>query len=91
MVLKVDRFGNVITNLSVTDCPHLFAEPTPAFKIAVGGKEIQKLSQVYSDGEPNEVFAIRGSSGFLELATNRGAAAQILNVNRGAEVLLEIR
>jgi len=27
-----------------------------------------------------------GSSGFIEICTNRGSAAKALNVNRGAEV-----
>jgi S-adenosylmethionine hydrolase len=34
--------------------------------------------------------AIIGSSGFLESAVNKGQAARVLGVNRGAEVLLEI-
>ena len=37
-------------------------------------------------GKPSEIFAIVGSSGFLEVCTNRGSAAKALSVNRGAEV-----
>jgi S-adenosylmethionine hydrolase len=37
-------------------------------------------------GKPSELFAIVGSSGYLEICTNRGSAAKILNANRGIEV-----
>jgi S-adenosylmethionine hydrolase len=32
------------------------------------------------------LFAIVGSSGFIEICTNRGSAAKTLNVNRGVDV-----
>ena len=90
IVLKVDRFGNIITNISPADCPALFADPTPGFKITAGGKEITKLAKVYADGAPGEIFAILGSSGHLEIATNRGGAAKLLSLNRGGEVALAL-
>jgi S-adenosylmethionine hydrolase len=87
IVLKVDRFGNVITNISGEDCQALFAEPTPAFKVTAGGKEITKLVPNYAEGAANELL---GSSGYLEIATNRGGAARLLGLNRGGEVKLEL-
>ncbi|MFQ5818108.1 MAG: S-adenosyl-l-methionine hydroxide adenosyltransferase family protein [Terriglobia bacterium] len=90
IVLKIDRFGNAITNISRGDVPALFADQTPAFKLKVGQKEISKLVRAYGEGGQNEVFAILGSSGYLELATNRGAAARLLGINRGAELALEL-
>ena len=52
----------------------------------IGQQEITKLNLAYSMGKPSEVFAIVGSSGFLEVCTNRGSAAKAINANRGAEV-----
>ena len=43
VVLKVDKFGNLVTNFSERDVPQLFAQPTPAFKIAVGKAQVSKL------------------------------------------------
>jgi S-adenosylmethionine hydrolase len=37
-------------------------------------------------GRPSELFAIVGSSGFIEICTNRGSAAKKLNATRGVEV-----
>ena len=39
MVLRVDRFGTLTTNLTPADLPHLFAETPLPFKIVVGKSE----------------------------------------------------
>jgi S-adenosylmethionine hydrolase len=86
VVLKVDRFGNLITNITPADAPKLFeAQPVP-FKIAVGNCEINEIRQMYAGGGPGEVFGILGSMGFLELAANRGAAAQLAAAGKGSDV-----
>jgi len=90
MVLKVDRFGNVITSIAAADCPALFAEPTPPFKLTAGGKDITKLVPNYAEGGQGEIFALLGSSGYLEIATNRGGAGKLLSLNRGGEVTLQL-
>ncbi len=86
VVLKVDKFGNIITNLTPEDVPQLFSENPPPFKIILNQQEITRLNLAYSMGKPSEIFAIVGSSGYLEICTNRGSAAKTLNANRGAEV-----
>lgn len=86
VTLKVDKFGNIITNISPQDVPQLFSENPPPFKIIINQQEITRLNLAYSMGKPSEIFAIIGSSGYLEICTNRGSAAKALNVGRGAEV-----
>lgn len=88
VVLKVDNFGNLITNLTAEDVPQLLAGNS--FKITVGGKQITKLAQTYSQGAQNEPFALMGSSGFVEISVNRGNAARTLGAQRGAEVTVEL-
>ena len=44
----------------------------------------------YSEGGPGELFAILGSMGFVEIATNRGSAAQLASAGKGTEVLLAL-
>jgi S-adenosylmethionine hydrolase len=85
VVLKVDRFGNLITNLTPEDAPALFTGKTP-FKIIVGSKEISEIRNNYAEGAPGEVFGIVGSMGYLEIVANRAAAAQITGAGKGAEV-----
>jgi hypothetical protein len=86
VVLKVDRFGNLITNFTPQDAPTLFAEKPSAFKIMVGSREIADIRKAYSEGAPGEVFGILGSMGFLEIAANRGSAAQITGAGKGTDV-----
>jgi S-adenosylmethionine hydrolase len=86
MALKVDTFGNIITNISPEDVPELFLENPPPFRIIINNQEITRLNLAYSMGRPSELFAIVGSSGFIEICTNRGSAAKKLNATRGVEV-----
>jgi S-adenosyl-L-methionine hydrolase (adenosine-forming) len=86
VVLKVDRFGNLVTNVTPQDIPALFAESASGFKIVVGGKEITEIRANYAEGTPGEVFGVLGSMGYLEIVANRAPAAQITGVGKGAEV-----
>jgi S-adenosyl-L-methionine hydrolase (adenosine-forming) len=85
VVLKVDRFGNLITNVTPEDAPALFAGKV-GFKIVVGSKEITAIRTAYAEGTPGEVFGIVGSMGYLEIVANRAAAAQITGAGKGSEV-----
>ena len=86
VVLKVDRFGNLITNITPQDAPMLFGENPGAFKIVVGQREIREIKDAYAQGAPGEVFGIMGSMGYLEIAANRGSAGQLLGVGKGTDV-----
>lgn len=85
VVLKVDRFGNLITNVTPEDLPTLFTGKS-GFKIVVGTKEITEIRSAYAEGAPGEVFGILGSMGYLEIVANRGAATQITGAGKGSEV-----
>ena len=85
VVLKVDRFGNLITNITPDDAPAIFSGESK-FKIVVGGKEITEIRKAYAEGPAGEVFGILGSMGFLEIVANRAPAAQITGAGKGSEV-----
>jgi S-adenosylmethionine hydrolase len=86
IVLKVDHYGNLITNLTPKEVPHLFDPEPPPFKILVGKHEVTKMKAAYAQGTPGEVFGILGSMGYLEIATNRGAANRAVSADKGSEV-----
>ena len=88
VVLRVDAFGNLMTNFTAED---LAAATGTDGKLSlqVGGKRVEKLAQTFANGASGEPVAIIGSSGFLEIAVNKGNAARVLGVNRGAEVTIE--
>jgi len=90
IVLKTDKFGNLITNITPKDIPQIFEGSAQAFKIAVGKAEITKLLSSYSDGAQGEIFAILGSTGFLELSSNKGAASRMAGADKGSEVSVSL-
>jgi len=86
VVLKVDKFGNLITNITPKDLPQLFAPEPPPFKVLIAKSEIPKMKQAYAEGTPGEVFVILNSMGFLEIAAHRGSAAHIVGAGKGSDV-----
>ena len=88
VVLKTDRFGNLITNLTPENATFLFAEGAPV-KITVGQAVVTRLSTNYAQGQPGECFAVLNSMGYLEIACNRGSASHVAHAGRGAEVMVE--
>jgi S-adenosyl-L-methionine hydrolase (adenosine-forming) len=90
IVLKTDKFGNLITNISPKDIPQIFDGSSNGFRIALGKAEITKLCTSYSEGAPGEVFAILGSAGFLEISTNKGAASRVVGADKGSEVAVSL-
>jgi S-adenosyl-L-methionine hydrolase (adenosine-forming) len=88
VVLKVDRFGNLITNVTAEDAPALFSGAAGSFKIVVGNKEVTAIHTAYAQGAQGEVFGILGSMGYLEIVANRAAAAQLTGAGKGSEVTI---
>jgi S-adenosyl-L-methionine hydrolase (adenosine-forming) len=66
--------------------PALFEAQPPSFKIVIGKREVTSIRSTYADGAVGELFAILGSMGYLEIAANRGAAAQLVGSGKGTEV-----
>ena len=77
-IIHIDRFGNCITNITrdVFDVGNL----------VINGETISKIREYYADSDRNEVFAIWGSAGFLELSINGASAAQKLKIKTGDRI-----
>ena len=88
VVLKTDKFGNLITNISPADIPQLFTPNPPAFRLTVGKAEVTQFRASYSQGAQGEIFAVLGSTGFLEISANRAAASRAAGADKGTEVSL---
>jgi S-adenosylmethionine hydrolase len=86
IVLKTDKFGNLVTNITPKDIPQIFDGSSNAFKITVGKAEVTKLCSSYSQGTQGELFAILGSAGFLEISANKAAASRVAGADKGSEV-----
>lgn len=85
-IIHIDRFGNCVTNFTRADVPD-----SNQVKLLVGRKVIRHFRRFFSDEHDSndQLFAIWGSAGFLELAINGGSAASLLRAKRGDPVVLE--
>jgi hypothetical protein len=89
VVLRVDRFGNLITNFTPENAPALFADGGK-FTLKAGTGSVSKIVSTFAEGGPGEPVALVGSSGYLEISVNRGNASKTLGATRGAEVTVEL-
>jgi S-adenosyl-L-methionine hydrolase (adenosine-forming) len=89
IVLKVDHFGNLITNFTPADAP-VFATADGKFTIKVGNGQVTKMVPTFASGAAGEAVAFVGSSGYIEIAVNKGNAARTLAATRGVEVVAEV-
>jgi S-adenosylmethionine hydrolase len=83
-VTRVDRFGNLITNVD----RRAFEKLTGGgpVDIRVGPHGVSKLVSTYADIPGAEVCALFGSTDHLEIAANGVSAARALDLDRGAAV-----
>jgi S-adenosylmethionine hydrolase len=84
MVLHVDRFGNLVTNIDRRTF-EAFARQG-AIRIVAGGHAVERLVSTYAEIGSGEVCALFGSSDHLELAANAESAAEKLGLARKAVV-----
>jgi hypothetical protein len=83
-VLRVDRFGNLITNIDRRTFEKLAGGG--AVDIRIGPDAVSKLVSTYADGASGELCALFGSTDHLEIAVNGASAALALDRDRGAPV-----
>src|SRR5579883_1630443 len=66
-IVKIDHFGNLITNYHVDDFPGLDQQHVT---FSVGPYPVTVIARNYAEAGWGEVFAIVGSSGFYEISVN---------------------
>lgn len=86
-VLFVDRFGNLISNISDEDLAAV-SHGLGGFNVYVGPLRVGPLRTTYGDVKPGEIVAVIGSTGMLEIAINQGNAASQLRATPGTIVIV---
>jgi S-adenosylmethionine hydrolase len=87
-VVRIDRFGNVVTSLDRPSCERL-AGGLSSLQLTVGGRAIPRIVSTYADIAPGEVGALFGSTDHLECAAHAASAAELLGVRVGDRVELK--
>lgn len=90
-IIHIDRFGNCITNLTREDLPPGMSDG--GLRLSINGKEIDSLRRFFSEESTgsNDLFAIWGSAGFLEVSIQNASAAKALRAKVGQAVFLSGR
>jgi len=87
VVVRIDRFGNVVTNLDRRSCERL-TESLGVLSLTVGGRTISRIVSTFADIAPDEIAALFGSTDHLECAASSASAAERLGVSVGDNVEL---
>jgi S-adenosylmethionine hydrolase len=88
IVMRVDSYGNLVTNFRTEDLAEE-AHKNGKVKFQIGKHPVSRLVETFALGEAGEPIAYVGSSGYVEIAVNKGNAARTLAIGRGAPVTLE--
>jgi S-adenosylmethionine hydrolase len=83
-VLRVDRFGNLITNIDRKTFQKVTHDA--AVEISIASHQVARVVSTYADIPAGEIAALFGSTDHLEIAANGASAAQELTIDRGAAV-----
>ena len=86
-VLRIDRFGNMITNYSTAEFDWIETRP---FEMAVGMQQVRRLALNDAECAPGELFLIHGSSGYLEISMSQASAAKMVGCGVGAPLELSV-
>ena len=82
VILHIDGFGNIITNISQKEMNQAKAVNIKLHNISLN----ITLSKTYAPAKPRDAIALIGSHGFLEMALNQASAAEMFHAAVGEEI-----
>lgn len=87
-IVSVDRFGNLISNITARQVLEFRTAMEDAVEIHIGASVIKELVGSYSEGSRESPAALINSNGNLEIFLQEESAARCLQVSVGEEVRL---
>ena len=85
-VIRIDHFGNAITNIDQEIFNILRKDR--GFVVKFGREEIRSIHPTYAAVEPGECFVVFNSNGFLEIGINKGNAAELMGLGFDTPVMI---
>lgn len=81
-VVRVDRFGNIITNL-----PHIGKD---SYHVVVEGyRRTMPFVRTYADAPRGTLFVTEGSAGTLEISLRNHSAWSVMDIPLGSRIIIE--
>jgi len=86
-ILKIDRFGNLITNFDWATFQTIANRP---FRLKAGRRTVTGYQTTYAAAPAGRLFALAGSTGYLEVSMRESSAAKILGTTPGQTIELQL-
>jgi hypothetical protein len=83
-VVRVDSFGNLITNIPKNDFDILSKGKT--YTIQIGGEKFKRIHSNYNQADQGDCFLIFNSLDLLEIGINKGNASELLGLQYDSPV-----
>ena len=83
-VLRVNSYGNLITNISKTEFKIL--NKNNDFQVIFGREKFRKIHQTSRETEPGDCYVLFNELGLLEIGINKGNASELLGMDYDSPV-----
>lgn len=83
-ILHVDRFGNMVLNLTLDRFAKMVENRR--FVLKIGNDAVEKHYSTYAAANKNELFLINGSHPFMEISLKNGSAVQKIGMVKGDNI-----
>lgn len=83
-VIRVDRFGNLITNIEKTDFDILSKDK--GYTIQFGSEKFKRIHSNYHQADQGDCFLLFNSAGLLEIGIYKGNASELLGLGYDSPV-----
>ena len=88
MVIHIDNYHNLITNITKTDFKKFVSGSKFEISFRSQKYKASKIHESYGDVRPGEIVALFTSNGLLEIAINKSKAASLLGIHKKDPVLV---
>lgn len=89
-VIHIDSFGNIITNISIEDLTKIGVSEGHFIHVKLKDENLTlKLCSAYNEVPIQSPLTIIGSSDFLEVSVNKGAASKTFNIKIGDPIKIQ--
>jgi len=87
--IRIDHYGNIITNISESDFNNVLSKNSDIFEINLGIEKIAQISKSYNDVDTADLFALFNFNRLLEIGMNRGNASELLGIKNHTPITIK--
>ena len=86
--MRIDHYGNIITNITKSDFNRVLEKNSGSFEINLGVDKICELSKSYNDVNIADLFALFNFNEYLEIGMNKGSASDLLGIKNHTPITI---